>query len=45
MIVELSPTDRALLAANANVTISLDGKIITETVNKNNARATRRGAR
>ena len=36
MLVELSPTDRALLAAAGHVTMTLDGKVVTETVNRNN---------
>jgi len=39
VMVELSPTDRSLLAAAGNVSLSLDGKLITDTVNRNNRNA------
>lgn len=45
MYVELSPTDRALLAAAGNVTITLDGKILAGAVNGANTQSARRGTR
>lgn len=42
-IVELSPTDRALLAAAGNVSIAVDGKVLAATVNKANKNSNIRG--
>jgi hypothetical protein len=42
MIVELSPIDRALLAANGNVVVTLDGKVIADSVNSANTQSSRR---
>lgn len=42
-IVELSPTDRALLAAVGNVSIAVDGKVLATTVNKANKNSSIRG--
>lgn len=42
-VVELSATDRALLAAAGNVTLTVDGKVLARTVNKNNANNAARG--
>lgn len=44
LVVELSPTDRALLAANGNVTVTLDGKVIANSTNAINASNFRRGS-
>ena len=43
-IVELSPTDRALLAAAGNVTITVDGKVLASSVNRANRNGNIRGA-
>ena len=42
-MVELSPTDRALLAAAGNVTLTVDGRVLASTVNKSNTRNAGRG--
>ena len=42
-IVELSPTDRALLAAAGNVSLSVDGKVLASTVNNANRNSAIRG--
>ena len=42
-IVELSPTDRVLLAAAGNITLTLDGKIVASTVNNRNKNSDYRG--
>ena len=42
-MVELSPTDRALLAAAGNVTLMLDGRVVASSVNNNNTRNSNRG--
>ena len=42
-IVELSPTDRMLLAAAGNVTLSIDGKVVASTVNRANRTGNMRG--
>lgn len=42
-MVELSPTDRALLAAAGNVTLTVDGRVLASTVNGNNTRNAGRG--
>lgn len=44
-MVELSPTDRALLAAAGNVTITVDGKVLANAVNGSNTNSSRRGTR
>lgn len=44
-IVELSPTDRMLLAAAGNVEILLDGRVVAQSVNKHNQTSTIRGNR
>lgn len=44
LMVELSPTDRALLAANGNVTVTIDGRVIANAVNNSNTQNARRGA-
>lgn len=44
MMVELSPTDRALLQAAGNVTLTIDGRVIANTVNGSNAASARRAA-
>ena len=36
MMVELSPIDRKLLAAAGNVSLSIDGRVISGTVARNN---------
>lgn len=43
MMVELSPTDRALLAANGNVTLSIDGRVVANATNTANTASARRG--
>lgn len=43
-IVEFSPTDRALIAALGNVTLTIDGKVLTGVINGNNAATARRAA-
>ena len=42
-IVELSPTDRALLAAVGNVSLAIDGKVLATSVNKANKNSAIRG--
>ena len=42
-IVELSPTDRALLAAAGNVTVTMDGRVVAMATNANNINQSRRG--
>ena len=42
-MVELSPTDRALLAAAGNVVLTLDGKVVAASVNGTNTRNAGRG--
>ena len=42
-IVELSPTDRVLLAAAGNITLTLDGKIVASSVNQRNKNSDYRG--
>jgi len=42
-IVELSPTDRALLAAVGNMSIAVDGKVLATSVNKANKNSAIRG--
>jgi TP901 family phage tail tape measure protein len=42
--VELSPTDRALLAAAGNVTVTVDGKVIAQASNANNLNSAMRGS-
>lgn len=42
-MVELSPTDRALLAAAGNVVLTLDGKVVAASVNGTNTRNSNRG--
>lgn len=42
--VELSPTDRALLAAAGNVQVTVDGKVIAQASNANNLNAAQRGS-
>lgn len=44
MMVELSPTDRALLAQAGNVQLSIDGRIIAGATNQNNLVSAQRGA-
>lgn len=44
LMVELSPTDRALLAANGNVTVTIDGKVVANAVNSSNTQNARRNA-
>lgn len=43
MVMELSPTDRALLAAAGNVTLTVDGRVLASSVNNNNTRNANRG--
>jgi hypothetical protein len=45
MMVELSPTDRALLSAVGNSTVTLDGKVLVAAVNGSNTNNARRGSR
>lgn len=44
MMVELSPTDRTLLAQAGNVQLSIDGRIIAGATNQNNLVSAQRGA-
>lgn len=44
MVVELSATDRALLAAAGNVSLSIDGRVLADTVTSQNTVYARRGA-
>ena len=44
MVVELSPTDRKLIADGSTAVVVLDGKVIASSVNSNNASSSRRGA-
>lgn len=43
MMVEFSPTDRALIAASNNITVTIDGKVIANAVNSSNTQNARRG--
>lgn len=45
LVVELSPTDRALLAANGNVVLTVDGKVLADAVNGSNVQGNRRSSR
>ena len=43
IVVELSPTDRSLLAAAGNVTVTMDGRVVALATNRNNQNSNVRG--